>query len=59
MSWSAGDVVFKPVDVDDLEELAWQAQIFSQIPSVGFRLARPRGLPTARCASMDGAPLSM
>jgi uncharacterized protein (TIGR02569 family) len=42
MSWVAGDVVFKPVDADDLEELAWQAQIFSQIPSAGFRLARPR-----------------
>jgi uncharacterized protein (TIGR02569 family) len=41
MSWSAGDVVFKPADVD-LEELAWQAQIFSQISSAGFRLARPR-----------------
>ena len=41
MSWLAGDVVVKPVDVD-LEELAWQAQIFSQIPSAGFRLARPR-----------------
>jgi len=41
MSWFAGDVVFKPVDAD-LEELAWQDQIFSQIPSVGFRLARPR-----------------
>jgi hypothetical protein len=35
------DVVVKPADVD-LEELAWQAQIFSQIPSGGFRLARPR-----------------
>jgi uncharacterized protein (TIGR02569 family) len=42
MSWSAGDVVLKPVDVDDLEELAWQAQIFAQIPAAGFRLARPR-----------------
>jgi uncharacterized protein (TIGR02569 family) len=42
MSWSAGDVVFKPVDVDDLEELAWQAEILSQIPLAGFRLARPR-----------------
>jgi len=42
MSWSAGDVIFKPVDVDDLEELAWQAQIFSQIPAAGFRLAQPR-----------------
>jgi uncharacterized protein (TIGR02569 family) len=41
-SWVAGDVVVKPVDVDDLEELAWRAQVFSQIPSVGFRLARPR-----------------
>jgi uncharacterized protein (TIGR02569 family) len=41
MSWLAGDVVVKLVDVD-LEELAWQAQSFSQIPSVGFRLARPR-----------------
>ena len=40
-SWLAGDVVFKPAD-GDLEELAWQAQIFSQIPSAGFRLARPR-----------------
>lgn len=42
MSLSADDVIFKPVDVDDLEELAWQAQIFSRIPSAGFRLARPR-----------------
>ena len=41
MSWLAGDVVFKPAD-SDLEELAWQAQIFAQIPSAGFRLARPR-----------------
>ena len=41
MSWSAGDVVFKKTDVD-LEELAWQAEILSQIPSAGFRLARPR-----------------
>lgn len=41
VSWLAGDVVVKPVDVDP-GELAWQAQIFSQIPSVGFRLARPR-----------------
>jgi len=42
MSWFAGDVVFKPADDDGLEELAWQAQIFSQISSAGFRLARPR-----------------
>jgi uncharacterized protein (TIGR02569 family) len=41
MSWFAGGVVVKPVDVD-LEELSWQAQIFSRIPSAGFRLARPR-----------------
>lgn len=40
-SWVAGDVVLKPADVD-VEELAWQAQVFSRIPSVGFRLARPR-----------------
>ena len=40
-SWFAGDVVFKPAAGDE-EELAWQAQIFSQIPSAGFRLARPR-----------------
>jgi len=39
-SWFAGDVVFKPAG-DDLEELAWRAQIFSQVPSAGFRLARP------------------
>jgi uncharacterized protein (TIGR02569 family) len=41
MSWLAGDVVVKPVDVDP-EELAWQARIFSRIPPAGFRLARPR-----------------
>ena len=41
MSWFAGEVVFKPADVE-LEELAWQAQVFAQIPSTGFRLARPR-----------------
>lgn len=40
-SWFAGDVVVKAVDVDQ-EELAWQAQIFHQIPAAGFRLARPR-----------------
>ena len=40
MSWFAGDVVFKPAD-DDLEELAWRAQIFSRIPSAGFRQAGP------------------
>jgi uncharacterized protein (TIGR02569 family) len=37
----AGDLVFKPAD-GDLEELAWRAQITSQIPAAGFRLARPR-----------------
>lgn len=41
VSWLAGDLVFKPADAG-LEELAWQAQIFSRIPSAGFRLARPR-----------------
>jgi uncharacterized protein (TIGR02569 family) len=41
VSWAAGDVVLKRADVD-LEELAWQAQIFSQIPLAGFRLAPPR-----------------
>jgi uncharacterized protein (TIGR02569 family) len=41
LSWLAGDVVVKSVDVD-LEELAWQAQVFSRIPAAGFRLARPR-----------------
>jgi uncharacterized protein (TIGR02569 family) len=34
-------VVLKPADVD-AAELAWQAQVFSRIPSAGFRLARPR-----------------
>lgn len=57
MSWLAGDVVVKPVDVG-LEELAWQAQIISQIRWVSG-WPGPGGLPTARCASMDGAPLSM
>jgi uncharacterized protein (TIGR02569 family) len=41
VSWFAGDVVVKPVDVAP-EELAWQAQVFSEIPPAGFRLARPR-----------------
>ena len=41
MSWFAGDVVFKPVDVD-VEELTWRAQVFSQISSAGFRLDQPR-----------------
>jgi uncharacterized protein (TIGR02569 family) len=41
MSWLAGDVVVKPADAGR-EELAWQARVFSQIPSAGFRLARPR-----------------
>jgi uncharacterized protein (TIGR02569 family) len=41
MSWLAGDVIVKPVDVS-LAELAWQAEIFAGIPSAGFRLARPR-----------------
>jgi uncharacterized protein (TIGR02569 family) len=40
MSWSAGDVVLKQADVD-LEELAWQAEIFFRVPAAGFRLARP------------------
>ena len=32
MSWSAGDVVFKPVDVDDLEEIhEWQYALEEQI----------------------------
>jgi uncharacterized protein (TIGR02569 family) len=41
LSWLAGDLVVKQADVD-LDELAWQAQIFAQIPPAGFRLARPR-----------------
>jgi uncharacterized protein (TIGR02569 family) len=40
-SWLAGDVVVKPAE-DDREELTWQARVFAQIPSAGFRLARPR-----------------
>ena len=40
-SWLAGDVVVKPADAS-LDALAWQAQVFSQIPLAGFRLARPR-----------------
>ena len=40
-SWLADDVVVKPADAD-MEELAWQAWVFAQIPASGFRLARPR-----------------
>lgn len=40
-SWLAGDVVVKPAGMA-LEELAWQAQVFSEISPVGFRLARAR-----------------
>jgi uncharacterized protein (TIGR02569 family) len=40
-SWVAGDVVLKPAELDQ-DELAWQAQVFGQIPRVGFRLPRPR-----------------
>jgi hypothetical protein len=41
ISWVARDVVLKPAELDQ-EELEWQAQIYSQIPWAGFRLARPR-----------------
>jgi uncharacterized protein (TIGR02569 family) len=41
-SWVAGDVVLKPVELEDQDELAWQAQVLAQIPWAGFRLAPPR-----------------
>jgi uncharacterized protein (TIGR02569 family) len=40
-SWRAGGVVVKPADTG-LEELAWQAGIFSRLAPPGVRLARPR-----------------
>ena len=40
-SWAAGDLVLKPADTD-VGQLAWQAQVFSRITAVDFRLARPR-----------------
>jgi uncharacterized protein (TIGR02569 family) len=40
-SWSAGDVVIKPLDVDE-RQLAWQADVLASIRCVGFRVARPR-----------------
>jgi uncharacterized protein (TIGR02569 family) len=46
-SWRAGDLVLKPVDLDQ-DELAWQARVYPQITRDGFRLPRPR-------ATRDGA----
>lgn len=40
-SWLVGDTVLKPLDQDP-DNLAWQAELFSSIRCVGFRVARPR-----------------
>jgi uncharacterized protein (TIGR02569 family) len=40
-SWRVGDLVLKPVDMDE-DELALQAQVLSSIPCRGFRVAPPR-----------------
>jgi uncharacterized protein (TIGR02569 family) len=40
-SWRAGDLVLKPVDLDQ-DELAWQARVYPQVTGDGFRLPRPR-----------------
>jgi uncharacterized protein (TIGR02569 family) len=40
-SWRAGDLVFKPLDMDE-DGLAWQAQVLNSIPCRGFRVAPPR-----------------
>jgi uncharacterized protein (TIGR02569 family) len=40
-SWRAGDLVLKPVDMDE-DELAWQAEVLNSIPCRGFRVAPPR-----------------
>jgi hypothetical protein len=47
-SWRAGDLVLKPAAAD-LDELAWQIGVLSQVSQDGFRLARTR--PAA-----DGSP---
>lgn len=40
-SWLAGDLVLKPLDLDE-RELAWQAGVFAAICCDGFRVARSR-----------------
>jgi uncharacterized protein (TIGR02569 family) len=40
-SWRVGDLVLKPVDLA-LEELEWQAGLFSSVRCDGFRLSAPR-----------------
>jgi uncharacterized protein (TIGR02569 family) len=46
-AWRAGDLVFKPADMDR-DELHWQAQIHAQVRCDGFRLSRP-------LAAVDGS----
>lgn len=40
-SWLVGDLVLKPLD-RELEDLEWQAALFSSLRPEGFRVARPR-----------------
>jgi uncharacterized protein (TIGR02569 family) len=40
-SWRAGSLVLKPLDRAP-PEIAWQAEIFSSVQEVGFRVALPR-----------------
>lgn len=46
-SWLAGEMVFKPADLDEAE-LEWQARICPQVRCDGFRLGAPR-------AAIDGS----
>jgi uncharacterized protein (TIGR02569 family) len=46
-AWLAGDLVFKPADMD-AAELEWQADLYASILCDGFRVARPQ-------ASADGS----
>jgi uncharacterized protein (TIGR02569 family) len=40
-SWRAGDLVFKPADLQ-VAELQWLAEVLSTVECDGFRVARPR-----------------
>ena len=40
-SWVAGDLVLKPLDLDE-QELSWQAEVFASIQTEGFRVVQPR-----------------
>jgi uncharacterized protein (TIGR02569 family) len=51
-SWRAGDLVFKPADLQGIE-LKWQASILGQITCDGFRVARYR-LAADGSACLDG-----